>query len=58
MKVLPIVLMTAAAAGCGQKGPLLLPDARTATPVVRPAPAADAPATPAPAAADKKKRTE
>ncbi|MFO1465265.1 MAG: lipoprotein [Steroidobacteraceae bacterium] len=35
----PLLLLAALAAGCGQKGPLILPDAHTREPVMRPAPA-------------------
>jgi predicted small lipoprotein YifL len=48
--LLPLCLVVALLAGCGNKGPLVLPPARTAPP---PAPAsAAAPATPASVAPD------
>lgn len=49
--LLPLALVVALLAGCGNKGPLVLPQARTAPPPT-PAASAPAPATPASVAAD------
>ncbi|MGB3749320.1 MAG: lipoprotein [Rhodanobacter sp.] len=49
--LLPLALVVALLAGCGNKGPLVLPPARTALPPA-PAASAPAPATPASVAAD------
>jgi predicted small lipoprotein YifL len=51
---LPLLLLILSAAACGQKGPLILPDARTAAPVSKPA-SVPAPAQPASTAPDEKK---
>ena len=45
--LLPLVLVVALLAGCGNKGPLVLPPARSAPPPPTPAMSAPAPATPA-----------
>ncbi|MGN6654399.1 MAG: LPS translocon maturation chaperone LptM [Rhodanobacter sp.] len=49
--LLPLALVVALLAGCGNKGPLVLPPARPALPPA-PAASAPAPATPASVAAD------
>ena len=50
--LLPLALVVALLAGCGNKGPLVLPPARSAPPAPTPAASAPAPATPASVAAD------
>lgn len=47
---LPTLTVLALLAGCGQKGPLVLPDTHTASPVVIRGPAAQPPARPGDAA--------
>jgi predicted small lipoprotein YifL len=50
--LLPLALVAALLAGCGNKGPLVLPPARTAPPAPAPAASAPAPATSASVATD------
>jgi len=54
MRFLPILALTAAAAGCGQTGALYLPDKGVETPVEIRAPGEK----PAPPAEDKKEKKE
>jgi len=48
--LLALVALTLTLAGCGQKGPLYLPDTKAGEIVTRPAPAQSTEATPPPAA--------
>ena len=56
MRILPVLALTAAAAGCGQTGSLYLPDKGVETPVEIRAPAP--PAAPAPVAQPEKEKKE
>jgi predicted small lipoprotein YifL len=53
---IPLLLLIAGIAACGQKGPLILPDSKTAAPVSKPA-SVPVPVQPASAPDDKKDKS-